>query len=333
MLSHPRYDGTSPGPNNNLTTDYVNMNAVGAFNPGMRLNDGSDLGTIQRFDAYMRNEMISELYGAHVNLLHNVSRKVGPFTVRPLFGVRYLNSKELFRVEGHDSGTDYEVAFDGLLSPDDRDAFLPGGAEPDEVVLIRTPYRGYIDSDTETNLGGPEIGWQYAAGGESFKLAGETRIGLMGARQVSRLWTQGIGQPFLINDADPPDGLSGFNPLYDPFLETYDDLETSYITPTFQQSVNTTTKPFKYIPLLRSNRFFREANLKAGWTFLLIGQMQRPNQQILYQSGNGAITPALLAAFPTMFYDLGDPDLIPEVKKDRSVYFVNYFNLGIEWEY
>lgn len=327
--------GISNGPFNNIATDIVDFDSVGVFNPGIRLFDGSQLGTIQRFDAYMRTELISELYGTHVSILHNASRKIGPFTVRPTFGARYINSKELFRVEGHDSGIDYEVAFDALNDPEGRDALLPGGAEEIDLTLVyRDPYRAYIDSDVETHLAGPEFGWQYEAGGDHFKLLGETKVGIMGARQVQRLVTQGIGQPYLIDDDDPPDGFSGFNPLYDQFEETFDKKETSYVTPTFQQSFVTTSKPFAYIPILRNHAFFREANLKAGWNFLLIGQMQRPNEQIVYQSGNGALTPEFVAANPNyLFYPIGDPDLKPEVKKDRSVYFVNYFNLGVEWEF
>jgi hypothetical protein len=332
----PGLAGTSSGPFNDLATDYVDMDSVGVFNPGIRLFDGSTLGTIQRFDAYMRTEIISELYGAHANILHNATRQIGPFTVRPLFGARYLNSRELFRVEGHDSGADYAVnlSVEGITDPEERDALLPGGAE-DTGDLVRSPYRAYIDSETVTHLAGPEAGWQYATAGEFFALVGETRIGVMGARQQQELWTQGIGQAYLINDLDPPDGFAGFNPLYDPFLETYDKDETSYVTPTFIQSFNTTTRPFAYVPILRSHRFFREANLKAGWTFLLIGQMQRPNEQIVYQSGNGTITPEFLTDNPTMQYfdSIGDPSLKPEVRKDRSVYFVNYFNLGLEWEF
>jgi len=265
-----------------------------------------------------------------VNILHSASRQIGFFTVRPLFGARYINSKELFRVEGHDSGADYAVnlSSDGLTDPTSRDALLPGGAE-DTGTPIRDPYRGYIDSNTTTNLGGPEIGWNYAAGGKNFGLVGETRIGLLGANTSSTLRTKGIGQAYLINDGD----FAGANPLFQPYHITYDKKSTSYVTPTFQQSFNTTTQPFAYIPILRSNRLMRDAKLKAGWTFLLIGQMQRPNKQIVYQSGNGVLTDQFIFDHPDYIgYPTGDSNLKPEVKTDRSVYLVNYFNLGIEWD-
>lgn len=125
--------------------------------------------------------------------------------------------------------------------------------------------------------------------------------------------------------------VDNFNPFYDPELETQDTASTSYVTPTFQQSLNTSSKLFAYIPVVRNIGLFREANFKAGWTFLLIGQLQRPNESILYQSGNGAITPGIdEIAYSTPG---GDPTLTPQLKKDRSIYFVNYFNFGVEWEY
>jgi len=317
------------GPDGLLSLDVVDLDNITPRNNGIGLNDGSILGTRQRFDSYLEKRMRSELYGAQVNLINTPSRQFGPFTVRPMFGIKYLQPTEEFSVEGHDSGLDYELA-------DSEDVVIPGGIDDIEQI-VRDPYRAYIDSSTETHLGGPELGWRYAAGGDHFRLEGETKIGVMGAREKTELWTKGVGQPFLFdqNETLQAGGSAGvvgnFNPFYDPELETKDTNSTTYVTPTFQQSLNTTSKPFAYIPVVRNIGLFREANFKAGWTFLLIGQLQRPNESIVYQSGNGAITPGIdELAYLTPG---GDPTLEPEIKKDRSIYFVNYFNFGVEWEY
>ncbi|MBD3675645.1 MAG: hypothetical protein HUJ26_19205 [Planctomycetaceae bacterium] len=311
--------------------DVVDVDNITVANPGIGLNDGSILGTIQKFDLYMQIQQRSELYGAQVTLLQTPSRQVGPFTVRPTMGVRYINTNEQFTMEGHDSGGDFDInPVEGTI----EDAAIYGGVETD-FIPIRDPIRAYIDSSSETNLGGPELGWRYNAGGDSFQLTGETKFGVMGANEKTRLWTKGIGQPYLFNQSDPTP-LTNFNFFYDPELETIDTNASAFVTPTFQQSFNTTTKPFGYVPILRNYGLFREANFKAGWTFLLIGQLQRPNNQIVYQSGNGAIPPGeLINPISDEAYGTptGDPTLQPILKKDRSLYFVNYFNFGVEWEF
>ena len=317
--SYPTFP-SGPDSSFRLGLDVVDLDSITVTNPGIGLNDGSVLGTIQRFDLYMRTAMRSELYGAHISLIQTPTRQVGPFEVRPVFGARYLNPVEHFSVEGHDSGLDYVVDPAG-------DVAIIGGIEDFEDPV--TPaYRAYIESRSETHLGGAELGWKYTAGGDHFRLDGETKFGVMGAAETLRIWTKGIGQPFLFNEADEPAG--NFNLFYDPELETIDSHKSSFVTPTFQQSFNTTSRPFAYVPVLKKIGMFREANLKAGWTFLLIGQLQRPNQQINYDSGNGAIPP--ITGEPILA-PVGDPSLKPNIKKDRSLYFVNYFNFGLEWEY
>jgi hypothetical protein len=315
--------GVSPGPGFDVRTDIVDLDAVGAFNPGVPVDDGSILGTVIRMDTYQRMTNRQEVHGAQASVLQMPSRQVGHFTVRPLFGVRYFNARQGFDLEGHDSGLDYEIK----TEVDDEDALLIGGAL-DIDAIVRTPVRMYLTSDVDTHLGGAEVGWRYTAGGNSFKLEGETRLGVMGAQEKITVRSRGFGQPYLFNQPDEPAG--NFNPFYDPDLQTVDTQQNAYVTPTVQQSINTTTRPFEYIPVFRSIPLFREANFKAGYTILAVLQMSRPESSIIYETGNGAIPPGFGPFFGT---PEGDPSLIPRSKVDRSLWYVQYFNLGLEWVY
>jgi hypothetical protein len=324
-----RYPNFPTGPDDLFGLDVVDVDNITVENSGIGLDDGSILGTIQRFDLYKTSTMRSRLSGGQITLIQTPSRQVGPFTVRPMFGVRYLNPKERFSFEGHDSGLDYDVL---PFGDPDRASVLVGGVE--STVTVRTPYRAYINSETDTHLGGAEMGWRYAAGGEHFKLTGETKLGVMGAREKSKLKTKGLGQAYLFNQDDEPGG--NFNVFYDEQLETATEEESNFITPVFEQSFNTSSNLLSYIPVVKDVGLFREAKFTAGWTFLFLGQLQRPNEQIVYQSGNGAVPPGVILnpinGEPILTPE-GDPTLEPDIKKDRSIYFVNYFNLGVEWKY
>ena len=327
--AHQNAQGINAGPNGLNPVEVVDVDVVNVFNPGLAVEDGSTNGTIIRADLYQKKAYQTDVYGAQASVLQMPSRKVGPFTVRPVFGVRYVNTNSVFDLEMHDSGLEYDVFPMFTADPDDRDALLPGG--PESITLIPNPVtRMYLSSDVETHLGGAEMGWRYNAGGENFSIEGDTRFGLMGAQEEITVTSVGLGQPFFFNQ--PMEYGTIFNPLYDPTLTTFDDQKNAYVTPTFQQSINTTSRPFQYIPVLRSIPMFREANFKAGYTIFAVLQMSRPENSIVYQTGNGALPPGLGPLGPIGIPE-GDPTLQPQTKVDRSLWFVQYFNLGLEWVY
>lgn len=298
----------------NNPTYLVDLNAVNAFMPAIPLNDGTPDGTLVRADHYYHTFMQSRAYGAGVTWAHIPQSSWGPFSVQMTLGVRYIQIKERFGLRAHDSGADYEFETD----PDEEEY---GNVDTFFINGPNDPTRMSLDSYTDVDMAGPEIGLRYDTGGDSFSLFGETKFGVMGARERLQVDAKGLGQQFLFNQVGNFGPLS-FNPFYDHSARSRRTLQNSYVTPTFQQTLNTRSKLLSALPLIGDIPAFREANFTAGYSILMAFQVSRPDSSIVWNANTG--------------YDPTDPDtsgLAPTPKIDRQMWFVHYLNLGVEWEY
>lgn len=308
------------GPDDDIITYYIDLNNVSPWMPGLPLYDGTPDGTLVRTDHYYQTFLNTKAYGAGFTWAQTPYKDFGPFKVQTSVGARYIGVHEQFGFRAHDSGLDYS------LITDPEEAFY-GSVDEFESNPFILPTFMSLDSYTETHMGGPELGLRYATGGDSLHLVGETKFGVMGAHERLQVDAKGLGQPFIIN---APAGFPPTTTAPDPNRNVFYDHEarstrtysSSFITPTFEQSFNTRSKFLSVIPVVKNLPFFREANFSAGYTILMVFQTSRPDSSVQWNANTG--------------YDPTDPDLAglaPEPIVDRRLWFLQTFNLGVEWEY
>ncbi len=188
-----------------------------------------------------------------------------------------------------------------------------------------------IDVMANTNLVGPTAGLRYLIGGESFHLIGETKFGLMANLESIEVSGNNIGSTTRVNGqvVTFPAELTGSRG--NPQLETQQDLfipspsdpnpnafdssaQHSHISPMIEQSVIAEAPVFKYVPVLGKMWPFANANLRAGYTFIWVGDVIQTNQSIDYQ---------------------GDPmaGLVPRIVVDRGSWWTENWSVGASWNW
>lgn len=296
-------------------------------------------GVVIPFDISVYLQLKSQLYGANANYYFNSFISGDSIKLRGLAGGRYLNLGEDFQFVGIDSGMGYTIQnatattgtggggtggqqFSSQIGT--PTALEPGWNVPDVM-------KSYLRSNLRSQLGGPEIGIRMDLGDDDdgFSIWTETKFGLLANNARRFVEGYNIGDGFfyipgttfqnnntlVTYDAQgvPSVGGSGtIMPRHDIALTKFrDESTTTYISPMFEQSINAKTKIFSYIPGFRKLRVFNEASFQIGYTFLLIGGVYRPSDNINWD------------AYPVN----------PSLANNRTKYYTNNLSLGFEWNY
>jgi hypothetical protein len=188
-----------------------------------------------------------------------------------------------------------------------------------------------IDVTANTNLVGPTAGIRYLIGGDSFHIIGETKFGLMANIETIEVSGNNIGSTTRVNGniVTFPAELTGARG--NPQAETQQDLfipspgdpnpnefdssaQHSHISPMIEQSLIAEAPVFKYVPVLGKMWPFANANLRAGYTFIWVGDVIQTNQSIDYQ---------------------GDPmaGLVPRIVVDRGSWWTENWSVGASWNW
>ena len=260
--------------------------------------------------------------------------------VRPIFGGRYFRIDETFRFDGASTLLAYNDDGDAD-TPANAKVFLPG----DGIIPVTPPARTYttvypntglpehssslivysdINSQVVSTLSGPELGFQYDMGQtKGIQVTGSTRVAAMFNNEKLKMSGDNIGN-FMgtpLTTPDPITNLAVSTNMYNtdttqgPSANAFSDTGSStHLSPLFEQSFNAQIPIFGRVPVLKDMWQLEDARLSLGWTFLLIGQVADPNDSIVYDSS------------PTT----GD---FLHYNSDRSTFYQNTFNVGVNWSY
>lgn len=295
---------------------------------GLPMQNGVDpdgFNQIFDLDFIMRHSI--QTYGAGGHFVLGKVLNPRGISVHPIIGGRYLRVDETFRFDGVDSGLNYTFPIqDGI---DDDGDFIPDnvfehtGADtfvqnnPSSQILIRS----FINSRVRSELAGPEIGVQYALKkGHGININGSTRVGALINTERMSLTGDNIGDT-ATTTVDLTTGNTILQDLFDTTTtagatqNAFEDGQSStHVSPMFEQSLTADVPIFARVPLLRNVPILEGARLRAGWTFLYVGEVADPNQSIVWHSN------------PRQGEFL-------HLRARRKSFYQNSFNFGINWEY
>jgi hypothetical protein len=202
------------------------------------------------------------------------------------------------------------------------------------VFSFPTPFAllpATIDVQTNTNLVGPTVGLHYQLGSNSFHLIGESKFGLMANIENIELSGNNIGSTTRLNGTavNFPAELTGskgtlqaeeqqalFIPApSDPNPNAFDSsAQHSHISPLFEQSIIAEAPVFQYVPILGKMWPFANANLRAGYTFILVADVIQTNQSVDYE---------------------GDPmaGLKPRIEVSHGTWWTDNWSIGASWNW
>ncbi|MCA9017020.1 MAG: hypothetical protein KDA77_16940, partial [Planctomycetaceae bacterium] len=202
---------------------------------GLPLDDGSVNGVTVPYDLDFRIKVVSQAWGTNATWMSTPIVDKKNLKLRGLAGARYMHVREAFGFVGRDSGLLYSDATNIAGIRDDLKLFsLPTGTDENQDGIVDnagvveddgtggtgtstaffvapldpvtgqavTPYTTIVDSKVDTNLAGPEIGFQFDIGGDKFKIWGQTKVGIMANQETIELKGDNVGMGIR---ADPDD--------------------------------------------------------------------------------------------------------------------------------
>lgn len=280
---------------NNVRSTFKKGTGAGDFlnpqflfdNAGIPYNDGAG-GVTAAYDRIYALTYDQQMVQGAFDFNRSPWLKGEFYSVAPMWGARYLFVNEKFSFYGEDSNLNY-LYFDEQ-SP------VPGSQGPNPNGI--PAYTAFFRSEVETHLFGPHMGFKYHVGGDYLKLGGYTQGGLMGNIENLSLKGRNLGDGFTIDFR--------FNDAFFSQKTT-----NSHVSPLFEQHFFAEAPIFRLVPYLNKWNILKEAKVRASYTFISIGEISRPESNIIY---NG---------FP----------LFPELKTSRGEWHTSVTSLGVDWKY
>lgn len=276
-------------------------------------------GAIQPYDMGVNIRFTSQLMGANADWYFNSIYEQQAIRIRPLVGARYFNLREKFSFDGYDSGLGYTINDpttgtggggnnNGGGGTGTSTGFLtPLALDP----LFSTPnvlHSQLISSDV-SNMGGGEAGLRIDLGKPTakFKVWGNTKAGVLANVASRQITGFNIGNNFNIISPNTVPTMPN-----NPYATAFNTNQTSTtMSPMFEQSVNVKFPIFNLVPYLNKMEVFERAELQAGYTFLYIGNVYRPENTIIWNQ------------YPKT----------PQLNSTVSSFYNSNFSLGVQWEY
>ena len=145
---------------------------------------------------------------------------------------------------------------------------------------------------------GPQVGFDWQAGGENLMLFASTKTGAILNTEKLSLDTTGFGSTEALTGIRPSKSDSKTHTRFVPFLEF---------------SANADVNVFPIIPVVNRWDFLKNARIRGGWTALVVGNVQRPIDQIVWRS------------------DASGGAYIKE--RGRDAWYTQYWNVGVHWNF
>ena len=299
---------------NSVLTNLSGLASTGTGPNGDTDGDGK-YGAVQPYDMGVFVRMTSQLMGANTDWYFNSIYEQRAIKVRPLLGAKYIFLREKFSFDGYDSGLGYTISAPATGSggggnsgvSTNQGILSPSALDP----LFSTPnvlHSQLISSDV-SNMGGPEAGFRIDLGKSDakFQMWGNTKFGALAnvtQRQVSGF---NIGNNFNIISPNTVPAMPN-----DPYATAFSNSKTSTtFSPMFEQSVNVKFPVFNLIPYLNKLEVFERAQVQAGYTFLYLGNVYRPENTIIWNQ------------YPKT----------PQLNGTTSSFYNSNFSLGVQWDY
>lgn len=236
------------------------------------LNNGTDEGVALPFDSDFKLAYKQQAFGADLTWTTMPAYETSGFRLRPMFGAKFLNVRELFQLHGENSN----LIFTGVSGG----GALPGTVGPNPFG--NPAYASDLTSRTKSFLGGPEIGVGYEIGGRNFLLSGRSRLAVAVNHERVELFGNNIGDGFEAGFPQP----TPLNPKPAAFS---DARSTTHVSPIFSQDFYFKGKVFKHLPILNDSPLLANADLLVGYNFILVGNMVRPTKVIDWRVDNPKI--------------------------------------------
>ncbi len=273
-------------------------------------------GGAQIYDALYKLAWQSQAYGAGVGFLGSSLYRTETMKLRPVFGMRYLNIRENATFDGINSNFAYSFnqagGTTGTTTTTSRTIGRPIAGTVQDLGL--DPLVSHLRSNTKSQMAGPEVGLAFDLGGDRFRIQLQSKLGILANHSTREIDGFGIGRVFdqattaaLIN-SDQLDNPIPTDPTQTAFLQQE---TTTHVSPTFEQSILLSAPILAYVPGVRKVRLFEEANFNIGYTWLVAGAVYRPGNVIDW------------AGFPNF----------PTINSDKTTWFLQSVNFGVEWNY
>ena len=273
-------------------------------------------GVVQPFDIYYRLQYETRIGGVNLDWFASPIYERPAFSIRPMYGARYLQTREIFTFDGADSGLGYTIgiptsnggggggggnnASTGFLSPVTL-----------EALSTLSVMQSMVGSSVTSQMTGPEAGLRFDLGKERFKVYTQSKFGLLANYSSRNLSGYNIGDayyPKITGTVTDQYVMPRGNGATTHF--SHED-NTTNLSPMFEQGVFARANLFQYMPLLNKSKILSGAEFQAGYTVLLIGNMYRPSNTINWQ------------AFPTS----------PLLADKRSSFATQNWSFGVQWDY
>lgn len=330
------------------TTDPLYPFQFSGLNHGISIDRGDGIADIIPFDQFFETKISAQAFGAGVLITKTPLYARDHITIRPIWGVRYIQLKERFGFYGIDSGAEYDiVSYAEGISPEEEffnnretdqggsntatgdgvagrpvaDSFNDGTTDqfsfpsvPARIFTETQPYSASLSANTKSNMAGPEVGLRLDTGGDTANLSLQATAGLMVINQHVQLGGYGFFNHFEDANLDGfPDGgdlVTGAGDISS--TTNFNDSERlTHVAPSFEASVNFEIKLFESVPVFRNIDIFEDASFKVGYSYLYLGQIARPTESVSY------------VTFPAN----------PRIDVDRTGWDMQSLNLGIDFHY
>jgi hypothetical protein len=256
-------------------------------NGGITFRDGG-VGFTQGYDRLFNLTYNQQMVQTAFDFNRTPWMKGEFYSVAPMWGARYLFVNEKFAFYGSESNLTYLYTANGPITVGTQ------GPNPNGIPAFDAFFR----SEVESHMFGPHLGLKYDLGGEYLKIGGYSQGALLGNIENLSLKGRNLGDGF----------VTDFR-----FIDTFfaQKIRNSHVSPLFEQHFYAEAPLFRLVPYLNKWNILKEAKVKAGYTFIAVGEVSRPETNIIY---NG---------FP----------LVPELQTQRSDWHTSVYSIGVDWMY
>ncbi len=277
------------------------VGALPLFDGDTNLNNDDNTG-VQKYDLLFEINHTSQFYGANIGGMANPWKEGDGFRIRPTYGIRYFGLRETFGFRGVDSGLNYTVGTTDLAvettTGRPRTTAIIAPDNPTDVLLLDSTLRSVVQSQ----FAGPEVGFRIDLGKDKFKIISNTKFGLLANHSKRSIEYKNIFNQTGSGNVPPATGVD----------QVFNDSDTTTIvSPMLEQSVLLRAPLLSYVPLIKRMAFFEQAQFQFGYTFTMLGEVYRPEENIVWRGAPLQTT-------------IGD---------SRSTFWTQAWSFGVEWNY
>lgn len=254
-----------------------------------------DLVEVLDYNTLFALEHTSEAAGTDLAFFHTPFVDYGWLVMRPLWGARYNYVREQFNFTGRDTGQFVVYDADGAPTAisDTEFAF-----DDPETLYSLFPYETSVTSKAQSHLYGPQVGFDMNMGGEHFMINSAVKTGVVANTEKLSLGGYGFGSQEAIT------GVRNF----------FSDSKThTRVAPFLEFNANADMNVFPIIPYVNRWGMFKNARVNLGWSTLVVGNLQRPMDQIAWRSEA-----------------IGGPHI---KERGRDVWYMQNWSAGVHWKF